>query len=167
VAGWFKAQAGSWGPAKDRQIPGAKLRWTEIASLASGAQSELKLPSSGTVDLSCPDSRSDRCVVFTTSWIEPTTLWDYDGQTDAFRKSIFNTDVKYPGFDQLTTEEVEVKSHDGALVPLSIIRRKDVKLDRRNSVIVEGYGAYGISNFATQYAFMLWQTGHPEFQPRE
>jgi prolyl oligopeptidase len=22
-------------------------------------------------------------------------------------------------------------------------------------------------NFASQYAFMLWQTGHPEFQPWE
>ena len=21
------------------------------------------------------------------------------------------------------------------------------------------------ANFASQYAFMLWQTGHPEFQP--
>ena len=41
----------------------------------------------------------------------------------------------------LVTTEVKVKSHDGAMVPLSIIHRKGVKLDGSNPTLLYGYGA--------------------------
>jgi prolyl oligopeptidase len=113
--------------------------------LESGKDSDVKLPASGSVDISCPDFRSNRCIVYITSWIQPTTLWDLDAATDTFGKSTFDTGVTYPGFDMLLTEEVEAKGHDGTLVPLSIIRRKDGKLDGSSNAILEGYGAYSIS----------------------
>jgi prolyl oligopeptidase len=114
-------------------------------NLDSGASTELKLPAKGTAQIYCPDFHTNQCIVFTTSWIEPTTLWDFDGGKNTFKKSIFNTAVSYPGFENLTTEEVEVPGHDGTLVPLSIIHRKDLKLDGNTPAILEGYGAYGIS----------------------
>ena len=43
------------------------------------------------------------------------------------------------------TTEVKVKSHDGAMVPLSITHRADVKLDGSNATLLYGYGAYGIT----------------------
>jgi prolyl oligopeptidase len=43
----------------------------------------------------------------------------------------------------LVTTEVMVKSHDGALVPLSITHRDDIKLDGSNPTLLYGYGAYG------------------------
>lgn len=113
--------------------------------LDTGKSSELKLPESGIVDIDCIDRHSNRCIVFTTSWIQPTTLWDYDADKNTFAKSIFNTDVHYPGFENLVTEEVEVPGHDGTMIPLSIIHRKDLKLDGSSNAILEGYGAYGIS----------------------
>jgi prolyl oligopeptidase len=111
----------------------------------SGKSSELKLPASGTADIICPDFHTNRCIVFVTSWTFPTTLYDYDGDSDTFAKSIFNTDVKYPGFENLVSEEVEVKGHDGVMVPLSIIHLKGIPMDGSNSCILEGYGAYGYS----------------------
>jgi prolyl oligopeptidase len=113
--------------------------------LESGKSSELKLPVSGTAAIVCPNFRSNQCIVVTTSWIRPTTLWDYDADKDRFEKSIFNTDVTYPGFEDLVTEEVEAPGHDGTMIPLSIIHRKDLKLDGSSSAILEGYGAYGFS----------------------
>jgi prolyl oligopeptidase len=80
-----------------------------------------------------------------TSWIQPTTLYDFDGDKDTFEKSVFNTAVSYPGFETLISEEVEVPATDGTMIPLSIIHRKDLKLDGSASAILEGYGAYGIS----------------------
>jgi prolyl oligopeptidase len=112
---------------------------------ATGKSSEVKLPGSGTVFLLCPDWRTNRCIVYLTSWTRPTTLYDFDGDHDTFAKSIFNTDVTYPGFDTLVTEEVEVPGHDGTSVPLSIIYKKGIPLDGSSSCILEGYGAYGIS----------------------
>ena len=41
--------------------------------------------------------------------------------------------------------EVQVKSHDGALVPMSILHRKGVALDGRNPTLLYGYASYGIT----------------------
>ena len=40
-------------------------------------------------------------------------------------------------------EEIEVASYDGTLVPLTIIRRKDLKMNGNNIALLNGYGAYG------------------------
>ncbi len=41
--------------------------------------------------------------------------------------------------------EVKVKSHDGAMVPMSIIHKRGAKLDGRNPTILNGYASYGIT----------------------
>jgi prolyl oligopeptidase len=105
----------------------------------------LELPTKGAVNIFCPDPHSNRCLASVSSWTLPTTLYDYDGDRGTLAKSVFQNDVTYPGFDQLVAEEVEVPGHDGVTVPLSIIHRKDMKLDGSNSALLEGYGAYGIS----------------------
>ncbi len=113
--------------------------------LTTGKTAEIKLPASGTVDVSCPDWKTDRCLVYITSWTSPLTIYDFDAQKDTFAKSIFNTDVSYPGFENLVSEEVDVPGYDGATIPLSIICRKGIPLDGSNSCILQGYGAYGSS----------------------
>jgi prolyl oligopeptidase len=112
---------------------------------ATGKLSDVKLPASGTVDISCPDWKSDRCLVDITSWTSPRTTYDYDAQTDNFTKSIFNTAIVYPGFDDLVSEEVQATGEDGTPIPLSIIHKKGIPLDGSNSCILTGYGAYGYS----------------------
>jgi prolyl oligopeptidase len=47
--------------------------------------------------------------------------------------------------ETLVVKEVKVPSHDGALVPLSIIHKADVKLDGSNPTLLYGYGSYGFS----------------------
>jgi prolyl oligopeptidase len=123
--------------------------------LATGKSEEIKLPGTGTIDCSCPDWRSDRCLVHLTSWTSPVTIYDFDAQKNTFAKSVFNTDVQYPGFDDLVSEEVEVPGHDGTMVPLSIVHKKGMALDGANSCILDGYGAYGISaspHFSIRYS---------------
>jgi prolyl oligopeptidase len=113
--------------------------------LTTGKIAEIKLPASGTVDVSCPDWKTDRCLVYITSWTSPLTIYDFDAQKDTFAKSIFNTDMSYPGFENLVSKEVEVPGHDGTMIPLSIIYKKGIPLDGSNSCILTGYGAYGFS----------------------
>ncbi len=63
--------------------------------------------------------------------------------------SVKNTGLQPAGpFDapaDLVTTEVKVKSHDGALVPLSIIHRKGVVLDGSNPTLLYGYASYGVT----------------------
>jgi prolyl oligopeptidase len=112
---------------------------------ATGKTTEVALPASGTVGITCPDRHTNRCIVAITSWTFPVTLYDYDGGTGTIAKSIFNTAVEYPGFENLVSEEIEVPGHDGVMIPLSVVHVKGLALDGSHSCILTGYGAYGIS----------------------
>jgi prolyl oligopeptidase len=68
-----------------------------------------------------------------------------------------------PGnYTDLLAEETTVKSTDGSLVPLSIIRRRDTPPTHSDFALLEGYGAYGISEQPTFDPLLLeWvKAGH-------
>jgi prolyl oligopeptidase len=110
-----------------------------------GKTAELSLPMAGTVDVSCPDRFTNQFLITISSWTSPTTWYNYDADKQVFAKSIFNSDVKYPGFENLVSEEVEVPGHDGTMIPLSIIYEKGLAKDGKNCCLLEGYGAYSMS----------------------
>ena len=45
----------------------------------------------------------------------------------------------------LVATEVQVRSHDGAMVPMSIVHKQGIKLDGNNPAMLIGYGAYGVT----------------------
>lgn len=106
----------------------------------------VKLPFSGTLDVSVFDTKTNRCRVGITSWVQPYTEFDYDAVTNVFKPGLFNKPPVYPAkYKQLEVKEVEVKGHDGVMVPLSIIYKKGTKLDGSNTCLLDAYGAYGSS----------------------
>jgi len=42
-------------------------------------------------------------------------------------------------------EDVQVKGHDGVMIPFTIIYKKGIRKDGSNVCMLEGYGAYGSS----------------------
>jgi hypothetical protein len=55
---------------------------------------------------------------------------------------------------------IEIKSHDGVMVPLSIIYPKNMKMDGSNPAYITGYGGYGFSyepRFSTRLSVLLEQ----------
>lgn len=59
-------------------------------------------------------------------------------------------------------KKVEVKSHDGVMVPLSIIYPKNLPFDGKAPCYITGYGGYGISlspYFIDVLAILLEQGG--------
>ncbi len=124
-------------------------------ALAMGTTTEVTLPLKGTVAATCPDVHGNRCLVEISSWLQPPVVYEIDAATGEVRKSVFTNDVRYPELADLVAEEVEVPGHDGTMIPLSIIHRKDIKLDGSSPCILEGYGAYGISwnaEFRSRYS---------------
>ena len=99
----------------------------------------------------------------------------YEYETDAFRysysspttpKSIFDYDCKSKKQELKKTQEVPsghnkddyickkifATAHDNEKIPITILYKKDVKLDSNNYLLLYGYGSYGISipsNFST------------------
>jgi len=107
---------------------------------------EVKLPYSGTIGMSCPDTKTNKCLLYITSWNRPFAEFNYDATTDVLTPGSFNQPPVYPAaYKDLQVEEVEVKGHDGSMVPLSIIYKKGIKLDGKNVCFMFGYGAYGSS----------------------
>jgi prolyl oligopeptidase len=79
-----------------------------------------------------------------TSWTQPPQWYSYDVATDKLTNT--HLEPRNPvDFSNITSVEVTAPAPDGTPVPLSIIYRKDLKLDGSHPCIMEGYGAYGIS----------------------
>lgn len=65
--------------------------------------------------------------------------------------------AEFPEYDDLVVEELMVKSHDGVLVPLSLIYKNGLEKNGNNPVFFYGYGAYGASmDPFFSPAFLLW-----------
>jgi prolyl oligopeptidase len=81
--------------------------------------------------------------VSTESWTKGGALYTYDPAKAEFLASALQPKGAFDDVPGYTSKEVEVKSHDGALVPLSIIYKEGLKLDGTNPLMLNGYGAYG------------------------
>ncbi|AZB19901.1 S9 family peptidase [Chryseobacterium indologenes] len=96
------------------------------------------------------------------NWLSPRTAYEYSPANGKVVKSkYFNGDNNYPDYTQLyEVKEVEVKSHDGTMVPLSIIYPKNMKMDGTAPAYITGYGGYGISSvprFSNKLVVLLEQ----------
>lgn len=113
-------------------------------SLTTEKTTEVKLPLTGSAFANCIDTKTNEFLVAITSWNKPFTEFIYNAETDMFLPSPFNAAPVYPDeYKDLVVEEVEVKGHDGVMVPLSIIYKKGIKKDGTNVCLMESYGAYG------------------------
>lgn len=81
-----------------------------------------------------------------TSMVTPRSTYDYDmaGQTALLRKQ----QPVLGGFDRANyaSERVYATAPDGVKVPISLVYRKGLKLDGSAPMVLEGYGAYGLTN---------------------
>lgn len=115
-------------------------------NLKTKSVTEIKMPMKGITDVSCLDDTKNECIISITSWTEPSTEFQFNAETNLFAASDFNKAPMYPKeYSDLTVEEVEVKGHDGVMIPLSIIYKKGLEKNGKNVCLMEGYGAYGYS----------------------
>jgi prolyl oligopeptidase len=136
---------------------GAALQLTRRPHASPRRAEAVALPFEGTVSLLDVDARLPGAVVSVVGWTRAAQrflLQPAGGKPAAQLTPL--TLVAAGSLDAppgLTVREVEVASHDGVKVPVSIIARSDVKLDGSNPTVLFGYGAYGI-------------TENPFFNPR-
>ena len=78
------------------------------------------------------------------SWVHPLVWLHYDPightMTDTGIAPPFPHDLK-----PYQAIETTVRAHDGTMIPLSIVSRRDLPHDGQRPVLLDGYGAYGIS----------------------
>ncbi|HEX9431228.1 MAG TPA: prolyl oligopeptidase family serine peptidase [Burkholderiales bacterium] len=106
--------------------------------------SDVPLPLEGAVGIMAGRADVDGAIFALAAWTRAREIYAVDRAG-----KVTNTGLQPLGpFDAptgLVTTEVKVKSHDGAMVPLSIIHRADVKLDGSNPTLLSGYASYGFT----------------------
>ncbi len=77
------------------------------------------------------------------SMTTPSEVWDYDMRTRA--RELKKRQEVPSGHDpaDYITRRIQAPAHDGETVPVSILYRKDTKLDGSAPLLLYGYGAYG------------------------
>jgi prolyl oligopeptidase len=108
---------------------------------------KLQLPfTAGQVELENKNSESSDIWISISGWTSPGKRFLYNPVTNTFTHQQLSSSVEYPELDNLIAKEVMVKSHDGVMVPVSIIYNKNIKMDGKNPAVLYSYGAYGMSS---------------------
>ena len=106
--------------------------------------SELKLPISGTVNAVTADLHSPGALVMMSGWTTPRLIYSYAPSSNVFADTGLQP-LSPIDMSGIRAVEVLAKSDDGTMVPLSILYRKDLKLDGTHPTLLNAYGAYGTS----------------------
>ena len=123
-----------------------------------GAPASIELPTrtsvAGTPGSTGGDLRADRAragVRFSlTSWTSIPRPYRYDPSTDRVEALDLTPLGPYDAFEGYSAETVLAASHDGTQVPLTIVGPETALRDGTRSVLLWGYGAYGMTD-APQY----------------
>lgn len=115
----------------------------------------IKLPKpSGDVSLSSRGAHSDYLSVKTWGWTNKAERYRYESESGTFLRSELYLKESSPELENIEVLEVEVASHDGVLVPLTVIYKKGLELNGTNRLLMTGYGAYGISETPSVGSYM-------------
>ncbi len=79
-------------------------------------------------------------------WTYKRNRFKYNYDEDHFVEENIYPNYNYASLKDVIIKEIEIESHDGEMVPLSIIHKKGIKLDGENRLFLSGYGAYGVSD---------------------
>ena len=87
--------------------------------------------------------KNDSVMLVRQDWVKPDYLMNAVIGSSVEVPNKYYQNLISPFKDNLLVEEIEIPSYDGTLIPLTIIRRKDLKMNKNNVCIIDGYGAYG------------------------
>ena len=124
---------------------------------AKGAKPvEVKLPLAGSFEFAGVDHRIAGVLLTLQTWTRAPQIFRVAGAAAKF--AVSNTQLQprgpYDALADYVATEILVPSHDGAQVPLSIIHKKDIKLDGNNPTLLYGYASYG---YTEEPWFSLWR----------
>ena len=120
---------------------------TRLYKREKDGSSEIALPvAAGSVYVSSRGHQFEDIWVSLTGWTLDGKRYRYLPEDEDFVVEQLSKLAEYPEFDDLIVEELMVPSHDGVKVPLSLIYKKDLEKNGTAPLLINGYGAYGVTN---------------------
>lgn len=168
----FDARSGALAKAKDF-VPASQLVLVDFASARdamyvvaldrglhrlfrvpwrTATRKEVVLPFEGTIRKLVSDPTRSGVVFSMEGWTQPPRWFQFDRAAGARELPIISSATGVAG---LIAEQATVVSHDGAEVPLSILRHQDAAQGTKAPALLRGYGSYGIPINPTYDPFAL------------
>ena len=117
-----------------------------VRNIASNNEEEIKISDeaigSPSVSLMQKNTNTSKIRVGWESMATPGRVYEYDILT---KKKKLVKEIEIPsGHDpnKYVVERIKAKSHDGRMIPISLVRLKDTKQDAKSKILLYAYGAY-------------------------
>jgi prolyl oligopeptidase len=119
---------------------------------------KIKLPvKAGSLALQIKNKQSNELWFTANGWLTAKKRFFCNVNTNSITLDDLSPNVLYPEFKDFVVDEIEIPSHDGVLVPVSMIYQKNIKKNKQNNVFLYGYGSYSISQAPRfQPIFLSW-----------
>lgn len=112
---------------------------------SNGPQERVVLPFDGSVSLGGGDPRLPGFDLYMDAWTKAYKIYQYRPDTKQVVDLKLQPTGPYDDPGDVEAVEVKTRSHDGTMIPLSIVYKKGLKLDGSHPTLLEGYGAYAIN----------------------
>ena len=118
---------------------------------------EIPLPeTAGNITLATIGTQFPELWIEIESWTTHKNRYRYKAAQNTFIKENITPVLSYPELEDVIVKEIEIVSHDGTLVPLSIIYKKGMIQNGTNRVLLNGYGSYNWINAPMLYPYLLY-----------
>ena len=117
-----------------------------IRNIKTNEEEEIKISNEAIgvpgISLMQKDTNTTKIRVHWESMATPTKIYEYDIVTKE-KKIVKETEIP-SGHDpgKYVVERIKAKSHDGRMIPISLVRLKNAKQDGKSKVLLYAYGAY-------------------------
>jgi prolyl oligopeptidase len=117
---------------------------------------ELKLPKlSGYINVKSNGYKNEDLFIEIEGWVNKKERYKYNFNSSEFQSDNIAIIEQHEELNDVIIEEIEILSHDGVMVPLSIVYKKNVKNKKNNRLLINAYGAYKWSNSPYLYPYLL------------
>jgi len=106
---------------------------------------EIPLPLIGRVTFLSNDPREPELFISLTAWNQAPSYYRWEPQGRVVEEIGLRPIGPFDRPEGLRTERHLVRSHDGVMVPLTILYKEGIELNGRNPTLLYGYGAYGMA----------------------
>jgi prolyl oligopeptidase len=106
--------------------------------------SEASLPSAGFVQAISAAPSHPRALLQIEEWTSPPRWWSIDTNAGDPQRLPLEPHP-FSAFRDIEVEEVEARSADGTMVPLTVMYKRPLKRDGDRPTLLTAYGAYGVS----------------------
>lgn len=117
---------------------------TDIHTVPRLSLEVIKTPREGNITTDASDDQTGVMLTLST-WTHPTQRFWYEPQKNSLQAVQLSAATKLKIPKHMVAREVMYRSHDGVMVPMSILLRSDLPLDGMRPTLLYGYGAYGIT----------------------